>query len=113
MSVNANEIIKKLSPERRKRIEARAAVLIAEEMTLQQLRKALELTQVRLAKKLRISQVGISRLEKQSDLLISTLRKTVQAMGGNLCLMAEFPGRPPVMLSGIAEAPSLKPKARK
>jgi len=106
MSVNANEVMKKLSPERRKKIEARAAELIAEEMTLQQLRKALELTQVHLAKKLHISQVGISRLEQQSDLLISTLRKTVRAMGGNLCLLAEFPGRPPVMLSGIAETPA-------
>ena len=42
------------------------------------------------------------RLEKRSDLLLSTLRKTVEAMGGNLSLVAEFPDRPPVVLSGIA-----------
>ncbi len=56
---------------RRKRVEARAAALIAEEMTLQELRQARKLTQVRLAKTLGISQDGVSRLEKRSDLLLS------------------------------------------
>ena len=54
---------------RRKRVEARAAALIAEEMTLQELRQARKLTQVRLAKTLGITQDGVSRLEKRSDLL--------------------------------------------
>lgn len=94
---------------RRKRVEARAAVLIAEEMTLQELRQARKLTQVRLAKTLGISQDGVSRLEKRSDLLLSTLRKSVEAMGGNLSLVAEFPDREPVVLSGIA-ATEVHPK---
>jgi len=34
--------------------------------------------------------------------LLSSLRKTVQAMGGNLSLIAEFPDRSPIILSGIA-----------
>ena len=89
---------------RRKKVEARAAALIAEEMTLQELRQARKLTQVRIAKVLGISQDGVSRLEKRSDFLLSTLRKTVEAMGGNLSLIAEFPDREPVVLSGIAEA---------
>jgi DNA-binding XRE family transcriptional regulator len=88
---------------RRKRIESRAASLVAEEMTLQELRQARKLTQVRMAKALGISQDGVSRLEKRSDLLLSTLRKSVEAMGGNLSLVAEFPDREPVVLSGIAE----------
>ncbi len=49
-----------------------------------------------------IGQDGISRLEKRSDLLISTLRGYVEAMGGKLRLVAEFPNRPPIMLSGLA-----------
>ena len=57
-----------------------------------------------------ISQDGISKLEKRSDLLLSTLRKTVEAMGGSLSLVAEFPDRSPVVLSGIAEE-ELAPKA--
>ena len=102
MATNVNTKIKKLSPGQRKKVEARAAELIAEEMTLRELRHARKLTQVRMAKKLGITQDGVSRLEKRSDLLLSTLRKTVKAMGGNLSLVAEFPDREPVVLSGIA-----------
>jgi DNA-binding XRE family transcriptional regulator len=103
VAVNVNEKIRNLSPAQRKRIEARAADLITEEMTLRELRRARKLTQVRMAKKLGITQDSVSRLEKRSDLLLSTLRKAVKAMGGNLSLVAEFPDRPPVVLSGIAE----------
>ena len=103
MPTNVNDIIKKLSPAQRKNVRSRAAELIAEEMTLGELRKARKLTQVRVARKLGITQDSVSRLEKRSDLLLSTLRRTVEAMGGNLSLVAEFPDRPPVVLSGIAE----------
>jgi len=58
---------------------------------------------VRMAKTLGITQDSVSRLEKRSDFLLSTLRKTVEAMGGHLSLVAEFPDRAPVVLSGIAE----------
>ena len=114
MPTNVNDIIKKLSPAQRKRVEARAAELIAEEMTLRELRQARKLTQVRMAKALGITQDSVSRLEKRSDLLLSTLRKTVEAMGGNLSLVAEFPDRAPVVLSGVAEdAVALKRLGRK
>ena len=103
MATDVNDIIKKLGPAMRKRVEARAAELIAEEMTLRELRRARKLTQVRMAKQLGITQDSVSRLEKRSDLLLSTLRKTVEAMGGRLTLVAEFPDHAPVMLSGIAE----------
>jgi transcriptional regulator with XRE-family HTH domain len=100
---NFERIRKELGPARRKKIEARAAQLIAEEMTRQELRRARKLTQVRMAKALGITQDGVSRLEKRTDLLLSTLRQYIEAMGGSLSLVAEFPDRPPVVLSGIAE----------
>ncbi|HEU5021223.1 MAG TPA: helix-turn-helix transcriptional regulator [Bryobacteraceae bacterium] len=103
MAVDINRKMKALSPDRRRKIETRAARLIAEEMTLRELRRARKLTQVRMAKALGITQDSVSRLEKRSDVLLSTLRKTVQAMGGNLSLIAEFPDRPPVVLSGISD----------
>ena len=103
MAANANEKIRKLTPARRKRVETRAPELIAEEMTLRELRTARKLTQVRMARALGITQDSVSRLEKRSDLLLSTLRKTVEAMGGSLSLVAEFPDRPPVLLAGIAQ----------
>ncbi len=104
MDLDVNDIIAKLDPERRRRIEERAAELIAEEMTLRELRKARQLTQARVAAELGISQDGVSRLEQRSDFLLSTLRKTVEAMGGSLSLIARFPDRPPVELAGIAES---------
>ena len=103
MAVNVNDKIRKLTPARRRKVETRASELIAEEMTLRELRTARKLTQVRMARTLGITQDSVSRLEKRSDLLLSTLRKTVEAMGGNLSLVAEFPDRPPVVLAGIAE----------
>ena len=103
MAVNVDDKIAGLDPDRRRKVEERAAALIAEEMTLQELRKARRLTQVNVARKLGISQDGVSRLEQRSDLLLSTLRKTVEAMGGNLSLVAKFPDRPPVELAGIAD----------
>jgi DNA-binding XRE family transcriptional regulator len=102
MAINVEEKISKLSPARRKKVETRAAALLAEEMTLRELRKARKLTQVRVARQLGITQDSVSRLEKRSDLLLSTLRKTVEAMGGHLSLVAEFPDRPPVVLAGLA-----------
>lgn len=112
MAVNVDDIIKKLSSSQRKKVETRAAALIAEEMTLRELRRARELTQVRMAKTLGITQDSVSRLEKRSDLLLSTLRKTVEAMGGSLSLVAEFPDRAPVVLSGLSE-PDPSPKRAK
>ena len=103
MAVNVEDKIRKLSIAQRKKVEVRAAELIAEEMTLRELRKARQLTQVRLARRLGIARDGVSRLEKRSDLLLSTLRETVEAMGGNLSLVAQFPDRAPVVLSGIVE----------
>lgn len=110
MARNVNDIIKRLSAAQRKKVEARAVQLIAEEMTLREVRKARKLTQQKIARSLRIGQEGVSKIEKRSDLLISTLRSYVEAMGGQLSLVAEFPDRKPVVLSGIAEeAPEPKP----
>ena len=62
------------------------------------------------------SQENVSRIEQRSDLLLSTLSGYVEAMGGKLSLVAEFPDRPPVALTGIAaldqDAPSKKPAGR-
>ena len=86
---------------RRETIEKRAQTLIAEEMSLRDLRKALRRTQSRVASDLGINQENVSRIERRTDLLISTLSGYVEAMGGKLHLVAEFPDRPPVTLTGI------------
>jgi transcriptional regulator with XRE-family HTH domain len=103
MTKNLNEIMQKLPRDRRSKIEARAAKLIAEHMTLRDVRKARELTQERMAELLGIRQDSISKLEKRTDLLLSTLRSYLNAMGGELQLIVEFPDRPPVVIKGLAE----------
>ena len=103
MTISLKRKLAELSPARRKKVEARARDLIAEEMTLRDLRKARDLTQTRMAEELGIGQDSVSRLEKRSDLLLSTLRSYVAAMGGSLDLVANFPDRPPVIVSGLAD----------
>ena len=95
------EKMDKLPEERRRRVEEWARLLISEEMSLRDLRKARQRTQVRVAEELGINQENVSRIEKRADLLISTLSGYVEAMGGRLHLVAEFPDRPPIALSGI------------
>ena len=91
----------RLPSDRRERVEKRAAEIIAEELTLRDLRKAHALTQDRMAELLNIGQDGVSRIEKRTDLLLSTLRSYVAAMGGTLDLVVSFPDRPPVSLTGL------------
>ncbi|MGP0061953.1 MAG: XRE family transcriptional regulator [Beijerinckiaceae bacterium] len=86
---------------RRKKVEARAAELIAQEMTLRDLRKALELTQEQLARTLNVNQASVSTMEKRTDVLLSTLRSYVEAMGGELDIVARFPNRQPIVIRGF------------
>src|SRR5450432_2329343 len=99
MSKTLDHKFNELCPARRKKVDARAAELIAEEMSLRELRRAHRLTQKCMAEKLGIGQEGISRLEQRSDLLISTLRSYIKAMGGSLSIVAEFPDRQPIVLA--------------
>ena len=103
MATALHDKMKSVGSKRRKKIEARAAELVSEEMALRELRKAHHRTQASMAEQLGISQDGVSRLEKRSDLLLSTLRNYVEAMGGDLRLVAEFPDQPPVMLTGFSD----------
>ena len=116
-----NDVIKGLPLDQQNEIETQAARLIEDEMTLRDLRKAHELTQTRMAEALHISQDGVSRIEQRSDFLLSTLRSYVEAMGGKLRLVVEFPDRKPVMVSGLeslgtrakpSQTPSINPTNR-
>jgi hypothetical protein len=103
MGKTYEELMAQLSPERHKRVETRAAELIAEEKSLRDLRQARRLTQQLMAKKLGIKQHSISRLEQRSDMLLSTLRDYIGKMGGELVLTARFPDRAPVKIKGFTD----------
>ena len=57
--MNVEDKIRKQDPTQRKRVEMRTAELIAEEMTLRELRKARKLTEARLARRLGITRDGV------------------------------------------------------
>jgi transcriptional regulator with XRE-family HTH domain len=77
-------------------------------MTLAELRKGRKISQATVADALGIGQMQISRLEKRRDPRLSTMQRTVEAMGGQLTMIATFPDQEPVILT----AP-LKEKTRR
>jgi transcriptional regulator with XRE-family HTH domain len=108
----AAEIRARMPAERQARIAARANELLAEEMTLQNLRKAHRLTQKQMAAALKIGQDSVSRIEKRSDFLLSTLRTYVSAMGGSLDLVVRFADRNPVILTSLGDIAQPTKRAR-
>ena len=117
--VDVRDIVAALPAERQSAIAKRAAELKTEVRSLMELRKAMELTQAELARKLAISQESVSRLEKRSDMLISTLTKHVEKLGGELVLVARFPGAAPVRVQlgeggskPSRKTPRLAPRSR-
>ncbi|NEU71866.1 XRE family transcriptional regulator [Hassallia byssoidea VB512170] len=63
---------------------------LKEEMAIHELRQALKISQAELAEKLQVKQPAISRLEKRTDMYVSHLRQVIQAMGGELEIVARF-----------------------
>jgi hypothetical protein len=112
MGVPLDEFMDRFSAEERQAIDARAQELIAEEISLRDLRKALGRTQAALAAKLGLKQENVSRVEARTDMLLSTLDGYLRAMGGRLRLTVEFKDRPPVLLSGLAQIAAKKAGTR-
>jgi transcriptional regulator with XRE-family HTH domain len=90
MARKFNELVEKMPPEARERVEAKAAKLIAE-YALDELREARSMTQARLADILGKDQSVISRIERRTDMYVSTLAEFIRAMGGELEIRAVFP----------------------
>ena len=83
-------LLQKMSPESRVRVESRKKELLRE-LTLQELRQAVELTQQKLAETLKVNQAAVSKIESESDMYVSTLRRFLEAMGASLKIVAVFP----------------------
>src|SRR6476619_1120522 len=95
--------LNEISPERQKKIKVRTRELVAREMSLRELRHAVDKTQQAVARTLNMGQEGVSRLEKRSDLLLSTLRNYVEAVGGSLTLVVQFPDQEPIAIGGLGD----------
>ena len=84
------ELTEGFTADRRRRVETRKRELLAE-MPLHELRQALAMTQQDVADRLQVNQPAIAKLEKRTDLYISSLRSYIEAVGGQLRIVASFP----------------------
>lgn len=58
---------------------------------LSEIRRARRMTQETLAEALGMSQSEVSKVERRTDVCVSTLRRYIEAMGGELEIVARFP----------------------
>lgn len=84
---------KRMPKARQEKVDAATSRLQAEYMVLQDLRKSLGITQEELAHLLDISQHVVSKMENGHNMYITTLHRIIEAMGGRLKLIAQFPDR--------------------
>jgi len=87
---NWNNLIKRMTPQRRARIEQGVREDLTE-MLLSEIRRLAGLTQEQLAASLGVKQPTLSQLESQNDMQISTLRRIVEKLGGELEIIATLP----------------------
>ena len=85
-----SELTKDFTPERHRRIKATKNRLLAE-MPLHELRQARALTQQELAETLNVNQPAVAKLEQRADVYVSSLRSYIEAVGGQLKIIAQFP----------------------
>lgn len=94
-----SELRARMSPEHRERNRQRALAELLE-MELRELRKFSGTTQVEVAALLKTTQSQVSLAEKRADHLLSTLRRYVEALGGELDVVARFGDRS-IRLRGV------------
>ena len=80
-------------PKRRQAHIDRLAENLGRDMDLAQLRTARQLSQAALGEILHVEQPAVAKLEKRADMYVSTLRRFIEAMGGELEVIARFPDR--------------------
>jgi transcriptional regulator with XRE-family HTH domain len=90
MARNFKELEAKMAPERVARAEMKAKEMMAD-MLLAEIRKQMGLTQKELAVALNIKQPTLSKIESQDDMHIGTLSRIIEALGGQLELIAHLP----------------------
>jgi DNA-binding XRE family transcriptional regulator len=90
MAKKFSDLRSKMKPEAQKRSHSMAKTMLAE-MPLNELRQARGLSQKMLAELLQVQQPSIAKIEKRTDMYLSTLRSHIEAMGGELDVVARFP----------------------
>ena len=84
------ELRARMAPASQARAQAKAQAMLVE-MPLNELRQSRGLSQKMLAQVLNVQQPSIAKMEKRTDMYLSTLRSHIEAMGGQLEVVARFP----------------------
>ena len=81
------------SPERNAEVRRKVDVLIRQDRLkqLKDLRQNREVSQAALAEMLSSTQASVSKIESRNDFYLSTLREYIEALGGELEILARFP----------------------
>lgn len=91
MAKSFDELVKRTTTKAtRDKAGARTKELIGS-MLLSEMRQASGKSQRELAAALGVKQPSLAKLEKQEDIQVSTLRKLIQALGGEIEILAKFP----------------------
>lgn len=90
MARKFSELREKMTPRSREHADRMTTEMI-QAMPLDELRQARGLSQKMLADVLHVQQPSIAKLEKRTDMYLSTLRSHIEAMGGQLDVIARFP----------------------
>ena len=85
-----DELTKDFTAPRRRRVDKIKTELRAE-LRLRELRQARALTQQQVAERLNVKQPAIAKLEQRTDVYLSSLRSYIEAIGGELQIVAVFP----------------------
>lgn len=90
MAKKFSELRAKMTSSAREQAQQQTQTMLAE-MPLHELRRARGLSQKMLAETLHVQQPSVAKMERRTDMYISTLRSHIEAMGGELEVVAKFP----------------------
>ena len=84
-------VLKNRMSEKAQKAAAEKTNLLLKEALLHEIREQLDITQEDMALRLKTKQANVSRTERRKDMKLSTLKRYIEAMGGEMDIVAKFP----------------------
>ena len=89
MAKSFSTLKRNMSLTAQKTVEEKTSQLL-KEVLLYEIREHLHITQEDMATKLNTKQANVSRTERRRDMKLSTLKRYIEALGGELDIVAKF-----------------------
>jgi transcriptional regulator with XRE-family HTH domain len=106
---NANELRRRRPPNRNRIDAIKRGVEL--EIALHEVRERRGITQEQVAERLTTSRPNVSRIEHEDDVRMSTMQRYVEALGGELEVVARFPDGDSQILLAPAKSRRRRPAA--